>query len=152
MVLPRCEGCSDFSPSRTRATTPRPSPVSRGSTTWWIKSGPPACRWIFRIEGSARPLPPGVELAAYRIVQEALTNTLKHAGPASARVTVRYLAESVEVEIADSGAGPVASHPPGHGLVGMKERVALYGGTLEAGASEQGGYRVLARIPGRGDL
>lgn len=106
----------------------------------------------FSIEGSARPLPPGVELAAYRIVQEALTNTLKHAGPASARVTVRYLSESVEVEIADSGAGPVASHPPGHGMVGMKERVALYGGTLETGASEQGGYRVLARIPERGDL
>ncbi len=106
----------------------------------------------FSIEGSARPLPPGVELAAYRIVQEALTNTLKHAGPASARVTVRYLSEAVEVEIADSGAGTGASHPPGHGLVGMKERVALYGGTLETGASEQGGYRVLARIPERGDL
>lgn len=106
----------------------------------------------FLIEGSARPLPPGVELSAYRIVQEALTNTLKHAGPASARVTVRYLSESVEVEVTDSGAGPVTSHPPGHGLVGMKERVALYGGTLETGASEQGGYRVLARIPEREDL
>jgi signal transduction histidine kinase len=106
----------------------------------------------FSIDGTPRPLPPGVELAAYRIVQEALTNTLKHAGPASARVTVRYLSDGVEVEVADSGAGPVASHPPGHGLVGMKERVALYGGSLETGASEQGGYRVLARIPERGDL
>lgn len=105
----------------------------------------------FSMEGSARPLPPGVELASFRIVQEALTNTLKHAGPASARVTLRYLSDSVEVEVTDSGAGPVASHLPGHGLVGMKERVALYGGTLETGGSERGGYRVLARIPERGD-
>jgi signal transduction histidine kinase len=103
------------------------------------------------IEGTARPLPPGVELAAYRIVQEALTNTLKHAGPASARVALRYLPEGVEVEVADSGAGQAAGHSPGHGLIGMKERVALYGGSLETGAMDQGGYRVLARIPERGD-
>ena len=105
----------------------------------------------FSVEGGARPLPPGVELAAYRIVQEALTNTLKHAGPATARVTIRYLPDSLEVEVTDSGAGEVASSPPGHGLVGMNERVALYGGTLESGTSAEGGYRVLARLPERGD-
>lgn len=101
-----------------------------------------------RVEGEATPLPPGLDLAAYRVVQEALTNVLRHAGRATARVVLRYGADAVEVEVADDGRGP-ASSLRGHGLVGMRERVALYGGTLVVGAGERAGYRVLARLPVR---
>jgi signal transduction histidine kinase len=126
------------------------------------------------VEGEPRPLPAGVDLSAYRIVQEALTNSLKHAGPARARVRVRYGREALEVQVSDDGAGRPA--PPrgdaglamvrlrpggllevtspevpaaggGNGLIGMRERVALFGGSLEAGPSPGGGYRVAARLP-----
>jgi len=98
------------------------------------------------VKGRPTPLPAGVELSAYRIIQEALTNTLKHAGPARAGVTVRYGNGSVELEVVDDGQGP----PPGRprigskGLVGMRERVSLYGGRLDAGARPGGGFRVHA--------
>jgi signal transduction histidine kinase len=87
-----------------------------------------------------------VELSAYRIIQEALTNTLKHAGPAQAAVTVRYDDGAVEVEVVDNGQGPppARSGTGGKGLVGMQERVRLYGGRLEAGARPGGGFRVHA--------
>jgi signal transduction histidine kinase len=107
-----------------------------------------------RIEGAVTPLSPGVELAAYRIVQEALTNTVRHArGAAHARIHVRYEPHEVEVTIADDGAAPAGepSGAPGHGLIGMRERVALYGGSLDAGRAEHGGFVVHARIPTAGD-
>jgi signal transduction histidine kinase len=96
--------------------------------------------------GQPRQLPAGVELSAYRIIQEALTNTLKHAGPARASVTVRYDNGAVEVEVVDDGQGPPPDRPGtgGKGLVGMRERVNLYGGRLEAGARPGGGFRVHA--------
>ena len=101
-----------------------------------------------RIEGEPRKLAPGIDLSAYRIVQEALTNALKHAGPAQARVIVRYGERELDIEIADDGAGAVAAAPEGgHGLVGMRERVALFGGDLAAGGSLGGGYAVRARLP-----
>jgi signal transduction histidine kinase len=99
------------------------------------------------IEGDPAPLPAGVDLSAYRIVQEALTNALKHAGPARARVIVRYEHESVELEISDDGRGEDPAADGGHGLVGMRERVSLVGGDLEAGAASGGGYLVRARLP-----
>ncbi len=100
------------------------------------------------VDGEARSLPPGVDLAAYRIVQEALTNVLKHAGAARARVAVRYGARELELEITDDGRGPVAeANGGGHGLVGMRERVALYGGSLEIGAGPAAGFRIRARLP-----
>jgi signal transduction histidine kinase len=98
------------------------------------------------VQGRQGRLPAGVELSAYRIIQEALTNTLKHAGPAQAGVTVRYGNGSVELEVVDDGRGP----PPGRprtgskGLVGMRERVSLYGGRLDVGARPGGGFRVHA--------
>ena len=98
------------------------------------------------VQGRRGRLPAGVELSAYRIIQEALTNTLKHAGPAQAGVTVRYGNGSVELEVVDDGRGP----PPGRprtgskGLVGMRERVSLYGGRLDVGARPGGGFRVHA--------
>ena len=101
-----------------------------------------------RVEGERRDLPVGIELSAYRIVQEALTNALKHAGDARATVHVRYGADSLELEIVDDGPGapaPVASG--GHGLAGMRERVALYGGRLDAGRRPSGGFSVRVLLP-----
>ena len=99
------------------------------------------------VEGEPIELSPGVDLSAYRIVQEALTNALKHAGPATARVVVRYGNDDLELEIADTGPGAAASDGEGHGLVGMRERVSLYGGRLEAGPRDGGGFAVRARLP-----
>ena len=98
------------------------------------------------IDGEARELPGGVDLAAYRVVQEALTGALARAGARSARVRIRYGERDVRIEIADDGAGPSRSGDSAE-LLGMRERVALYGGDLEAGPEESGGYRVRARLP-----
>jgi signal transduction histidine kinase len=99
------------------------------------------------IEGEPRPLPAGVDLSAYRIVQEALTNTLKHARPAHAHVTVRYRSDDVELEVVDDGRGSTNGSPGGHGIAGMRERARLYGGTLETGGRAEGGFSVRARLP-----
>jgi signal transduction histidine kinase len=99
------------------------------------------------VEGDPVELPPGVDLSAYRIVQEALTNALKHAGPARARVRVRYAQEELELEITDDGAGNGDGGGSGHGLLGMRERVAVFGGELEAGVNAGGGYALRARLP-----
>jgi signal transduction histidine kinase len=101
-----------------------------------------------RVEGEPRSLPPGIDLSAYRIVQEGLTNALKHAGPATAEVLVRYGEREVEVEVRDDGRGrEPASNGGGHGLIGMRERVALYGGELAAGPRPEGGFALSARLP-----
>jgi signal transduction histidine kinase len=101
------------------------------------------------VEGEPIELSPGVDLSAYRIVQEALTNALKHAGPATARVVVRYRENDLELEIADTGlgAGAGAGDGGGHGLAGMRERVSVYGGKIEAGSQDGGGFAVRARLP-----
>jgi signal transduction histidine kinase len=99
------------------------------------------------IEGSQVALPSGVAVSAYRIVQEALTNVLKHAGPAHARVIVRFSSRELELEIADDGQGPREADDAGHGLVGMRERVALYEGEFDAGARNGGGFVVRVRLP-----
>jgi signal transduction histidine kinase len=101
------------------------------------------------VEGAPRALSPGVDLSAYRIVQEALTNSLRHAGGASARVVVRYEPDALGLEIADDGPGPPEDSEAsgGHGLIGMRERVQLFGGELEAGPRPGGGFLVRARLP-----
>jgi signal transduction histidine kinase len=102
------------------------------------------------VEGERRALPAGIELSAYRIVQEALTNTLKHADGAHAEVHVRYGSDSLELEIVDDGrGGPARASSGGHGLVGMRERVALYGGRLDAGRRAEGGFAVHVLLPVR---
>ncbi len=98
------------------------------------------------VEGTPAQLPPGLELTAYRIAQEALTNSLKHAGAARAELTVRYQPAAVEIEVRDDGTGSVNGNGGGHGLVGMRERAALWGGRLEAGRTE-GGWLVRATLP-----
>jgi signal transduction histidine kinase len=105
-----------------------------------------------RVEGTPSPLPAGVDLSAYRIVQEALTNVVKHAGPARAQVVVGYRDHAVTVEVTDDGRGVVAPTGDGparvgHGLIGMRERVQVFGGDLEAGPRPGGGFRVAARLP-----
>ena len=100
------------------------------------------------VAGEARELPAGIELSAYRIVQEGLTNALKHAGDARARVSIRYGDQALEIEVADDGAGGGdAGRSGGHGLAGMRERVALYGGRFTTGAAPGGGFVVRVILP-----
>jgi signal transduction histidine kinase len=104
------------------------------------------------VEGPRRALPPAIDLSAFRVIQEALTNTLKHAGQARASVRVRYSDREVEVEVVDNGRGAVGAlhagdHQPGQGLIGMRERVALFNGQLSVGPRPTGGYAVKARFP-----
>jgi signal transduction histidine kinase len=100
-----------------------------------------------RVEGHPRELPQALDVSAFRIIQEALTNTLKHAGPARADVVVRYEPTAVTLEVRDSGTGKANGHGTGHGLVGMRERVAMFGGQLDAAAQPDGGFAVRARLP-----
>jgi signal transduction histidine kinase len=109
------------------------------------------------VEGTPVPLPTSVDLSAYRIIQEALTNALKHAGPARVGVNIRYGTDSLEIVIVDDGRGTSGDdvgnhHGGGRGLIGMKERVALFGGELDAGPRPEGGFRVHATLPIEGVL
>ncbi len=103
----------------------------------------------FTVEGVPQPLPGGAALAAYRIVEESLTNTRKHAGPrASAAVTLRYTEDALVLEISDDGRGAATrADGAGHGLTGMTERVAVYSGSVTAGPRPGGGFQVTARLP-----
>lgn len=110
-----------------------------------VEEAGPAVR--VRVEGETRPLPSGLDLSAYRVIQEALTNALKHAGAARIDVTVSYSAADVTVEVTDDGPGGGPGDSGGHGLIGMRERVAMHGGDLFAGPVPGNGYRVRARFP-----
>jgi len=100
-----------------------------------------------RVEGEPRALPAGLDLSAYRIVQEALTNALKHAAPSHVEVVVRYAENAVVIEVSDDGSGGSAGRGTGNGLVGMRERVALFGGELRAGSRVEGGWALHATLP-----
>jgi signal transduction histidine kinase len=106
---------------------------------------------VLRTEGSAEPIPAGVDLSAYRIVQESLTNTLRHAHATRADVTIRYAPLALQVEIVDDGTarapGAAVTSGTRHGIVGMRERARLLGGTLDAGPLPQGGFQVRAHLP-----
>jgi signal transduction histidine kinase len=99
------------------------------------------------VAGDPVELPAGLELAAYRVVQEALTNVIKHAQPRRAHVRVAYGADELAVEVLDEGAVVPTSPPGGRGLVGMRERASLYHGVLEVGPRAEGGFAVVARFP-----
>jgi signal transduction histidine kinase len=102
------------------------------------------------VEGTPRPLPVGLDLSAFRIIQEALTNVRKHGGPATASVVVRYGRSSLDLTIADDGCGSAAEEDPfraRYGHLGMRERVGLFGGQLEVGPKPTGGYEVSVRLP-----
>jgi signal transduction histidine kinase len=99
------------------------------------------------VEGEPTELPPGIDLAAYRVIQEALTNALKYAGPARAWVTVRWKNGELELEIANDGSSEAGGDGGGHGLVGLRERVSLVGGSIESGPRGGGGFVVKAHLP-----
>jgi signal transduction histidine kinase len=101
------------------------------------------------VTGDVSPLPPGVDLTVFRITQEALTNVLKHAGPgADAQVDLRYLPGRVELEVTDNGTSVVTPAGAGHhGLIGMAERVSVFGGSIEAGIRPEGGFRMHVTLP-----
>ena len=99
------------------------------------------------LDGERFPLPPGIDLSAYRIVQEGLTNALKHARASHAEVTVRYRPDEVGIEVRDDGTGATPSDGYGHGLIGIRERVRLYGGEMTAGRTNGGGFTLSARLP-----
>lgn len=101
----------------------------------------------FAVDGTPRPLEAALELSVYRVVQEALTNVLRHAHAKRAWARLRWLPDALEVEVADDGAGGAATDSPGHGLAGIQERVLLLGGELEAGPRVEGGFSVRARFP-----
>jgi signal transduction histidine kinase len=106
------------------------------------------------VTGTQRAVPPEADQAAYRIVQEALTNVSRHAGRASARVYLHYSPDALTVQVDDDGAGPGTSTDPrpagpGLGLIGMRERVTALGGRLQAGPRDGGGFQVYAELPAR---
>jgi len=108
-----------------------------------------------KVEGTERPLPPGIDLSAYRIIQEALTNTLKHSGATKATVTISYANGVVELEIVDNGKGLTQAGGQefrGKGIMGMRERVNLHGGRFEAGNIPEGGFSVRVTLPVNGEM
>jgi signal transduction histidine kinase len=100
-----------------------------------------------QVEGEAFSLPPAIDLSAYRIVQEGLTNALKHSGADHADVTIRYRPDELQIEVRDDGSGAAKSDGLGHGLVGIGERVKIYGGEMTAGKAQGGGFVLRTRLP-----
>jgi signal transduction histidine kinase len=99
------------------------------------------------VEGHPTPVPPSVDLSAYRVLQEALTNALKHAGGATTRVRVRYADCGIDIDVIDDGDATSNGSVGGHGLVGMRERINVVGGQLEVGPRPEGGFAVTAHLP-----
>ena len=101
------------------------------------------------VEGEPVVVSPALDLCAYRIVQEALTNAIKHAGPSRVKVRLRWTRGALELDVSDNGCGPIAVNgdSTGHGIAGMRERTELYGGDIRAGAGADGGFAVQARLP-----
>jgi len=134
-----------------------PAPAAEGIAQLVAQAREVGMHVSHTVEGVVRPLPGGLSLAAYRIVQEALTNVRKHAGPgAAAEVTLRYGQDELLVRVADDGRGTArlpryravrTANPVGHGLDGMRERAAIYSGTVEAGPRSDTGFEVTARLP-----
>jgi signal transduction histidine kinase len=129
-----------------------PAPGLAAVDTLLAQMGEAGLAVNLRVEGVRPQVPPGVDLSAYRIVQEALTNVLKHAGPARAQVVICYGDQEVAIEVTDDGRGPAPATTArragtGHGLVGFRERTALFGGELEVGPRPGGGFRVAVRLP-----
>jgi signal transduction histidine kinase len=104
-----------------------------------------------RVDGEPFPLPRGIDLSAYRIVQEGLTNALKHARANQADVTVHYMTDELQLEVHDNGEGSSTIDGLGHGLVGIRERVKIYGGEMSAGPSTEGGFVLSTRLPISGE-
>ena len=149
MPCANCGVCSGPCVRRRSAIRRRRSLASTSSTSSPSRCGRPASPSSSTARARRPTCPSGVDLSAYRIVQEALTNTLRHARASLAEVTFRYRSDVLEIEVVDNGrVTPARSGgEPGFGLIGMRERAALHGGSLEAGPTAHGGYRVHALLP-----
>ena len=130
-----------------RTTRSPRSPTWRGCPSWWRRPAATTCAVELRVEGEPRPLPGTVELSAYRVIQEALTNTRKHARATRSTVRVAYGPSTLEVEVVDDGRGGAAPAGGGHGLIGMRERVRLHGGHLRAGPAARRRLRGARHLP-----
>jgi signal transduction histidine kinase len=127
------------------ALAPQPSLAHLGDLVEHL--GRSGLRIDLRVEGRPAELSPGLDVSAYRIVQESLTNVLKHADASVATVVVEYGEDALAIEVSDDGHGPQADGDPGHGLGGLRERVGLFGGEIDAGERSGGGFAVRARLP-----
>jgi signal transduction histidine kinase len=125
----------------------RPQPGLDGLDSLLEEVGRAGLPVELHVDGEPVPLPRGVDLSAYRIVQEGLTNALKHARASTADVTVRYRHQELQIEVRDDGVGSATTDGLGHGLVGVRERVKIYGGEMNAGASTEGGFVLSTRLP-----
>jgi signal transduction histidine kinase len=141
--LRRMLGVLREAPSAT--TAPQPSLARVGELVAQLRSA--GMDVELRIEGARAPLPRGLDMAAFRIVQEALTNVLKHAGPVPVRVSVRYEPHALELEVVNDGRPLRPTKESGHGLTGIAERVAVFGGVYEAGPQAEGGFRLRVQLP-----
>ncbi|HEY1004776.1 MAG TPA: sensor histidine kinase [Streptosporangiaceae bacterium] len=142
----RDEGTSDAGPGAGLI----PAPGLAGLKTLADRTAEAGVVVDLDIHGDRPPLPAGLDLAAYRVIQEAITNVIKHAATARCRVAVGYAAKSLDLEITDNGIGGAPSTPgpgTGHGITGMRERVGMYGGEFSAAPRPGGGFRVSARFP-----
>jgi signal transduction histidine kinase len=127
------------------ATTPQPSLARLDDLVADVRDSGLAVELV--AVGEDRDVPPGVDLSAYRIIQEALTNVLKHASAATATVRLEYGTDELRLSVRDDGVGATSPNGHGHGLVGIRERVAVVGGEIETGPAAEGGFEVSARLP-----
>ena len=148
---PRCDASCPPCAAKGRKRSSCRSPASTASTRCWRRSAAPGCRSKLHVDGQPFALPRGIDLSAYRIVQEGLTNALKHAHASDADVIVRYRPDELEIEVRDNGQGSATSDGQGHGLVGVRERVKIYGGEMSAGTSTDGGFVLSTRLPVAGE-
>ena len=123
------------------------SQASTASSSWSTKVGRAGLPVRVHVDGDRVPLPGAIDLSAYRIVQEGLTNALKHARAGHADVTVRYAPDELQIEVRDDGVGGATNDGLGHGLVGIRERVKIYGGEMTAEAANGGGFVLRTRLP-----
>lgn len=140
---------SAFAPGETQGAR-EPQPGLDGLGTLVRRAEAAGVRVTLRTEGEPRPLPPGLDLAAYRVVQEGLTNAVKHAGPTRCEVLVHWGEDALELRVADSGPAGEDDHHlggSGHGIIGMRERVQVFGGELSAGPRPRGGFELRALLP-----
>jgi signal transduction histidine kinase len=124
-----------------------PQPGLDGLNTLLAEVGRAGLPAKLHVDGDPYPLPRGIDLSAYRIVQEGLTNALKHARASDADVTLRYRPDGIEIEVRDNGEGGGTNDGLGHGLVGVRERVKIYGGRMSAGKAVEGGFVLSTRLP-----
>src|SRR5256885_11494661 len=124
-----------------------PQPGLEGRDAWREEIGRAGLPVQLHVDGEPAALPRGIDLSAYRIVQEGLTNALKHAPASNAEVTVRYRPDELQIEVRDNGEGSSTSNGLGHGLVGVRERVKIYGGPVGAGGAHGRGLSISQRLP-----